>query len=160
MRAGRTLVYPRRTFATIVRCIALPFPIFPLLNPPEGSRRPCPSTSAPPVFALFVPLPLSPPSLGLIVTPHLLPPHSGAWFCFTMRTRLLVSGYLRIERRLPPNGVSPGRLILPMCLSPALPLDPALDPLRAKNVERGRRMKKKRARAPPTRACRWTIDPR
>ena len=39
---------------------------------------------------------------------------------------------------------------------PARPLDPPLDPLRTKNVEKGSKTKKKkRARTPPTRALRW-----
>lgn len=52
-----------------------------------------------------------------------------------------------------------GRLIRPMRMRPARPLDPPLDPLRTKNVEKGSKMKKKRARPPPTRARRQTIDP-
>ena len=55
-----------------------------------------------------------------------------------------------------------GRLIRPTRMRPAHPLDPPLDPLRTKNVEKGSKMKKtkkKRARPPPTRARRQTIDP-
>ena len=55
-----------------------------------------------------------------------------------------------------------GRLIRPMRMRPARPLDPPLDPLRTKSVEKGgktKTKKKKRARPPPTRARRQTIDP-
>jgi hypothetical protein len=52
-----------------------------------------------------------------------------------------------------------GRLIRPMRMRPARPLDPPIDPLRTKNVEKGSRKKKKRPRPPPTRARRQTIDP-
>jgi hypothetical protein len=52
-----------------------------------------------------------------------------------------------------------GRLIRPMRMRPARPLDPPIDPLRTKNVEKGTRKKKKRPRPPPTRARRQTIDP-
>ncbi|KAN0127685.1 hypothetical protein V8E53_014525 [Lactarius tabidus] len=52
-----------------------------------------------------------------------------------------------------------GRLIRPMRMRPARPLDPPLDTLRTKNAEKGTRTKKKRAKAPPTRARRQTIDP-
>jgi hypothetical protein len=52
-----------------------------------------------------------------------------------------------------------GRLIRPMRMRPARPLDPPLDTLRTKNDEKGTRTKKKRAKAPPTRARRQTIDP-
>ena len=49
-----------------------------------------------------------------------------------------------------------------MRMRPARPLDPPLDPLRIKNVEKGgktKKTKKKRARPLPTRARRQTIDP-
>ncbi|KAI9440989.1 hypothetical protein H4582DRAFT_1940792 [Lactarius indigo] len=52
-----------------------------------------------------------------------------------------------------------GRLIRPMRMRPARPLDP---PLRSKNLDKGKgkgKAKKPRARAPPTRARRQTIDP-
>ncbi|KAH9053242.1 hypothetical protein EDB87DRAFT_1569494 [Lactarius vividus] len=57
-----------------------------------------------------------------------------------------------------------GRLIRPMRMRPAHPLDP---PLRAKNPDKGKgkgkgkgiRAKKRRVRPPPTRARRQTIDP-
>jgi hypothetical protein len=53
-----------------------------------------------------------------------------------------------------------GRLIRPMRMRPARPLDPPLDPLRPKNPNKGKgRVKKRRARSPPTRARRQTIDP-
>jgi hypothetical protein len=52
-----------------------------------------------------------------------------------------------------------GRLIRPMRMRPARPLDPPLDTLRTKNTEKGTRTKKKRANAPPTGARRQTIDP-
>ena len=55
-----------------------------------------------------------------------------------------------------------GRLIRPMRMRPARPLDPPLDPLRTKNVDKVSKIKtkkKKRARPPPTRARRQTIDP-
>ena len=56
-----------------------------------------------------------------------------------------------------------GRLIRPMRMRPARPLDPPLDPLRTKNVDKGKgkvsKTKKKRLRAPPTRARKQTIDP-
>jgi hypothetical protein len=46
-----------------------------------------------------------------------------------------------------------------MRMRPARPLGPPLDNLRTKNVEKGSRGKKKRARPPLTLARRQTIDP-
>ena len=55
-----------------------------------------------------------------------------------------------------------GRLIRPMRMRPARPLDPPLESLRAKNVDKGKRgvkKKERRARSPPARARKQTIDP-
>ncbi|KAN0127672.1 hypothetical protein V8E53_014512 [Lactarius tabidus] len=56
----------------------------------------------------------------------------------------------------PQWGINPlGRLIRPMRMRPARPLDPPIDTLRTKNVERGTRTKKKRARRQNIDPLRW-----